>query len=95
MVQCKDGGPYMHGTVEGKYDHIHHARSYNIHITKTGWLVTRDRKHIKPTQITVEKYLWDQPQKHTTTDPLEDILNNFKNNHAKQYAHHKQWTMHK
>ena len=72
-VQCEDGEPWTHGTVEGKGDHNHHDRSYNICITKTGWLVTRDRKHIKPTQITAKQYLWEQLQKHTT-DPLDDIL---------------------
>ena len=37
-------------------------------------VVTRDRIHIKPTQITAEQYLQEQLQKHTTTDSLEDIL---------------------
>ena len=36
MVQHEDGGLGIHGTVEGKSDHNHHDRSYNIHITKTG-----------------------------------------------------------
>ena len=35
VVQCKDGGPWTHGTIEGKGDHNHHERSCNIHITKT------------------------------------------------------------
>ena len=74
MVQCENGGLSTHGTIEGKGNHNQHEGSYNMCITKTGWLVTRDRKHIKPTQITAEQYLWDQIQKHTTTDPLEDIL---------------------
>ena len=74
VVQCEDGGPWTHGTVEGKCDNNHHESSYNINITKTGWLVSRDRKHIKPTQITADQYLQDQLQKHTSTDLLEDIL---------------------
>ena len=81
-VQCEDGGLLTHGTVEGKGDHNHHERSYKIHITKTGQLGTRDRKHMNITQITEEKYLQDQLQKHTTTNPLEDMLNNLKNNHT-------------
>ena len=76
-VQCKDGGPWTHGTLEGKGNHNHQEKSYNICITKTGWLVTRERKHIKPTQITAEQYLWDHLQKHATTDPLEDILKQY------------------
>ena len=35
-VQCEGGGLWIHGTVEGKGDHNHHERSYNIHIKKTG-----------------------------------------------------------
>ena len=57
VVQWEDGGPWTHGTVEGKGDHDHHDRSYNIHITRTGKLVTQDRQHIKSTQITAEQYL--------------------------------------
>ena len=57
VVQHEDGGPQIPGTVEGKGDDNHHERSYDICITKTEQLVTRDRKHIKPTQITAEKYL--------------------------------------
>ena len=78
-VQPKDGGLWTHGTTEGKGNHNHHERFHTIHITKTWLLVTRDRKHLKPTHIAAEQYLWDQLQKHTTTDPLEDILYQFEN----------------
>ena len=53
---------------------------------KIGQLVTRDRKHIKPIKITPEQYLWDQLQKHTTTDPLEDIPKSSENQ-AHQAVH--------
>ena len=36
VVQCNDGGPWTHGMIEGKGNHNHHDRSYNICITKTG-----------------------------------------------------------
>ena len=78
-VQHEDRGLQTHGTIEGKGDHNHHERSYNICITKTRWLVIRDRKHIKPRHITAEQYLWVQLQKHTATDLLEDILEQFDN----------------
>ena len=52
--------------IEGKHDHNHHDRSFHICITKIGRLV---RQHIKPT-----KYLHEQLQKHTKTDPPENIL---------------------
>ena len=74
VVQHEDGGLWTHGTVEGKGDHNHHEISYNIHISKTGELVNKDRKHIQPAQITSEQYLQDQLQKHTTSDLREDIL---------------------
>ena len=32
-VQCKDGGPWTLGMIEGKSGHNHHDRSYNVHIT--------------------------------------------------------------
>ena len=35
-VKQEDGGPWTHGTVEGKGDHDHHDRSYDIHIIRTG-----------------------------------------------------------
>ena len=53
----KIGDDGIMALIEGKGNHNHHERSYNIHITKTGQLVTGDRKHIKPTQITAEQYL--------------------------------------
>ena len=79
VAQCEGGGLWTHGTIKGKGDHNHHERSYNILITQTGQLVTIDRKYIKPTHITAEQYLWDQLQKHITTDPLDDILKQFEN----------------
>ena len=48
-VKCGDGTLWIHGTIEGKGDHNHHERSYNICITKKGPLITTDRKHIMPT----------------------------------------------
>ena len=45
-----------------------------LHHKKTGRLVTLNRQHIKPTQISAEQYLWDQLHKHTNTDPPESIL---------------------
>ena len=39
-VQWEDGALWTHGTIEGKVNHNHRDRSYYIHITKTGRLVT-------------------------------------------------------
>ena len=47
VVQCKDGGPWTHGTIVGKCSHSN--RSYTIHITKTGQLITRNSTLVKPT----------------------------------------------
>ena len=64
-VQHEDGGPWTHGMTEGTGDHNHHGRSYHTCITKTGRLVTGNRQHIIPTQISAEQYLNEQLQKHT------------------------------
>ena len=55
-----------------------------MYIAKTGRMITRNSKHLKGTSITAEQYLWDQLDKHTKTDPLEDFL--------KQYESHAQHT---
>ena len=44
VVQCENWGLWIHSTVEGKGNNNHQERSYNICITKTEQLVTRDRK---------------------------------------------------
>ena len=56
MVQCKDGGPLTHHTIGGKGDHNHNNKSYTICVTKTGQVVTRNSKNMKPTQITDKQY---------------------------------------
>ena len=63
-----------HGPIEDKGNHNHHDRSYKIHITKTGKIVTCNRQDIKPTSISVEHYLWQQLFQHTKTYPLGNIL---------------------
>ena len=73
VVQCEDGGPWTHGTVEGRGDHNHHERSYNICITQSGQLVSRDRKHIKTHTYHSTIISPRSVTNHTTTDPLEDI----------------------
>ena len=35
-VQCKDGGPCTHGTVESNGNHNYNGRAYTIWVTKTG-----------------------------------------------------------
>ena len=55
-VQCKDRGPWIHGTVESKGNHNHSGRAYTIGMTKIGQMVTRNSKHVMPTQLTTEQY---------------------------------------
>ena len=74
VVQYEDGRLWAHGTVENKGDHNHNGRPYTTQMTKADWLITRNSKHVKPTQITAEQYLQDQLNKHVVTDPPEDIL---------------------
>ena len=66
-----------------KGDHNPNNRSYIIWITMTWRMITRNKKHIKATPITAWKYLQDQLDKHTKTDPLEDILK-----HCESHAKH-------
>ena len=68
-VQWEDGGQWTHGTVVGRGNHSHSSRSYMIRISKTGWVVTRNSKHIKPTLIATRQYLRDQITKNTS-DPV-------------------------
>ena len=49
-------------------------------MTKTGQLITRNSKHVKPTQITVEQYLWDELDKYIVIDPLKYSKTNGKTN---------------
>ena len=96
VFQCQDEGPWTHGAIEGKGDYNHHERSYNIHITRTGGMGTRDRKHIKPTQITAGLYLWDQLQKsHNNQSTRRHPKTVQKPNTHRHYTHYKKWTMYK
>ena len=67
-------GLWAHSAIIGKGDHNHHNRSYKIQVTNTGWLITHNRQHIKPTPITAEDYICYQANKHAKTDPLDAIL---------------------
>ena len=77
-VQQEDGGPWTHGTIEDKGNHNHHDRSYKICITKTGKIITHNRRHLKPTPISAEHYLHNQLIQHTRTDPLNAIPEHLK-----------------
>ena len=78
MAQHEEGGLWTHGMIKDKGNNNHHDISYHIHLTKRERLVTQNRQHIKPTQISAEQYLHEQLQKHTRTDPLETILTQLK-----------------
>ena len=58
-----------------KDDQNHHDRSYHIHITKTGRIVTQNRQHIKPTQISTEQYLQDKLHKTHQDTPTRKHFN--------------------
>ena len=42
--------------------------------SQKGQPISRNRHHVKPTQISAEQHLWDQLQKHTKSDALGNIL---------------------
>ena len=85
VVQHEDGGLWTHSTIEGKGNINQHDRSCHICITKTGRLVTQNGQHIKPTHISAEQYFCEQLQKHTKTDPLENILTQLKTTNCNKY----------
>ena len=60
----------------GRGDHNHNNRFYTIKITKTGCIITRNKKHIKTTPITSEQFLRDQLTQHAE-DPLDKILKQY------------------
>ena len=59
----------------GKRYHNHTDKSYTIHVIKTGWLITRNGKHMKPRQIAAKQYIHNQLDEHIVRDALEDIQN--------------------
>ena len=79
-VQWEDGALWTHGTTVGKGGHNHNDRSYTIHVTKTGLVITRNSKHVKPTEITAEQCLWDQLEKHSDRPCGRHSKTNWKTN---------------
>ena len=71
-VQREDGRLWTHGKVVNAGDHNHHDRSYIGQLTTTGKQITRNRCHIKPTNITADSYIQHHTNRHhiRTTDPL-------------------------
>ena len=65
MVQCKDGGPWTHGTIVKRVTIITTTTTDHIQyfLTQTGLLITRNNHHVKPIQKTAEQYLWDKTDK--------------------------------
>ena len=82
VIQCKDSGPWTHGSIAGKRNHNHHNQPYIIQVTTTGRRITCNRQHIKPTSITADKHIHYQATKHANRqiDPLDAILEHIKNN---------------
>ena len=89
VVQWEAGGPWTHGTVVGRGYHNYNSRSYMICVTKTGWLITRNSKHIKARPTTAEQYLWNRLGKNTM-DTVDGILKQFKK-HRQQNMTYTQW----
>ena len=53
--------------------------NHRVQVMKTGWLITRNSKHVKVTPITVEQCLRDQLSKDRHTDILVDNLKHTEN----------------
>ena len=46
-------------------------------MTKMGYLIMRNSKHVKATRITLEQYLRDQLSKDSKADTLQDMIKQF------------------
>ena len=73
VVQWEAGGLWTHEPVVGRHDHNYSNRSNIIRLTKTGQVVNRNCKHIRPTPITAKQYFRDQITKNTA-NPVDEIL---------------------
>ena len=79
MIQKEDDGLWTDGKILEKGYHNHNHHSYEVWVTKTGWLIARKSKHVKITPITAEQYLKDQLSKDPKKDTLEGIVRCFEN----------------
>ena len=79
-IQREDGRPWTHGTVVNTGNDNHYDRSYIVQLTTTGKQITRNRCHIKPTNITADSYVQHHTKRHhiRTADPLQEILHNIR-----------------
>ena len=69
----------------------HNDQSYKVQVTKMGWLITKNSKHIKPTPITAEQYPRFRLSRGRETDTLEDIIKDFERQTQKDKCYtHKQ-----
>ena len=57
----------MHGTIIEPWTDNHNGRSYRIRVTKTGHVITRTKRHIKSTNVSVDDYLWNEMTKASQT----------------------------
>ena len=60
--------------------------SYRVKSTKTGHAITRTKRHIKPTNISAEDYLWNEMAKANqtlATDGLNKLNDHFTQFHKK------------
>ena len=55
-VQWEDSGPWMHVTVVSYRSDDNNCRNYKIWATKMGCVITRIKRHVKPTLIQAEEY---------------------------------------
>ena len=69
-VQREDGWPWTYGMIIDKENQNQNDQLYQVCMTKMGWLITRNSKHVKVTPIISEQYPRDYLSKdrkrHTT-----------------------------
>ena len=67
----------MHSTLMEYGFRDHNNRSYKVHMTKTGCIITRTAHHIKQIQISTELYLCDEITKATANCSRMIILRSY------------------
>ena len=82
-------------------DHYHNSRWYKIHVTKTGWPITRTGRHVRMMSINTQYYLRDKNPEDRKTDTLEGLLKYYEqqmhicskihSNTQEDYHKHMQW----
>ena len=72
-VQQEHGGLWTHGTIVRHGAEDNRGTSYKIRVTKTRCIITRVKRHVKATPISVEDYLRKDMSKANRTQTINSM----------------------